>query len=243
MILETASCLASSQIPQAQSLVPGPRKSVVAIGRQDDVTDEMRVTVQAFLWDTIVGLVTGQFPYDQGLVWKITSKYTINIMHAFNRIHRISIAVQVRSAWRKISKNFPQNFPEISDSDEFWSQNHQSNASQTKDARDNWWFQSDTERGHWMTFMAECGKVDAVETISILFFRKTYHEMMTRSCQGTLGWWQFGWPSHCDPKGFRVIAKFHSFFKNRLHASVAFWVQNEKECARCAAHRLWCWCS
>lgn len=68
MVLEATGGLASGQIPQAQSLVPGSRESVVTIGRQNDVTDEVRVTVQAFLWDTVVGLITGQLPYDQCLV-------------------------------------------------------------------------------------------------------------------------------------------------------------------------------
>ena len=68
MVLEAARGLASGQIPQAQSLVPGSGEGVVAVGREDDVADEVRVAVQTFLWDTIVGLVTGQFPYDQSLV-------------------------------------------------------------------------------------------------------------------------------------------------------------------------------
>lgn len=38
----------------------------------------MRVTVQAFLWDTVVGFVTGQFPYDQCLVFRLGEKKNEN---------------------------------------------------------------------------------------------------------------------------------------------------------------------
>lgn len=70
MVLETASSFASSQIPQAQCFVPWTRQSVVTIRRQNNVADEVRVTVQSFLWNTVVGFVASQFPYDQCLIWK-----------------------------------------------------------------------------------------------------------------------------------------------------------------------------
>lgn len=69
VIFETASGLASGQIPQAQGLVPGTGQSVVTIGGQNDVTDEVRVTIQTLLGETVVGVfVTGQLPDNQGLV-------------------------------------------------------------------------------------------------------------------------------------------------------------------------------
>lgn len=40
----------------------------------------------------------------------------------------------------------------------------------------------------------------------------TYHGMMTRSYQGILGWLRFGWPTHCDPRGFHDVEVFQSFF-------------------------------
>lgn len=70
MVLEATSCLAGGQIPQTQSLVPGAGQSVVSVGRQNDVADEVTVTVQTLLGNSVVGLVTGQFPHDQSLVWK-----------------------------------------------------------------------------------------------------------------------------------------------------------------------------
>lgn len=69
VIFETTSGLASSQIPQAQSLIPGTRQSVVTIGGQYYVTDEVRVTIQTLLGETVVGVfITGQLPDNQGLV-------------------------------------------------------------------------------------------------------------------------------------------------------------------------------
>lgn len=68
MIFKTSSRTSSSQIPETQSLVPGSRKSIVAIRRQHNVTDEMGVTIETFLRDPVVRLVAGQFPNNQGLV-------------------------------------------------------------------------------------------------------------------------------------------------------------------------------
>lgn len=68
MVFETPSGLSGSKIPQTQSLVPGSRQSVVAVTGQYDVRDEVRVTVQTLLRDSVVGFVPGQFPYDEGLV-------------------------------------------------------------------------------------------------------------------------------------------------------------------------------
>lgn len=69
MIFEAASGFTSSQIPQAQSLIPGTGQSVVTIRGQDDVTDEVGVTIQTLLGETVVGVfITGQLPDNQGLV-------------------------------------------------------------------------------------------------------------------------------------------------------------------------------
>lgn len=69
--LEAASGLAGSQIPQTQSLIPGTGQSVVTVGRQHNVADEVRVSVQTLLGVTVVGiLITGQLPDNQSLVYK-----------------------------------------------------------------------------------------------------------------------------------------------------------------------------
>lgn len=69
MVFETPGGLAGSEVPQTQGLVPRARESVVAVAGQDHVADEVRVAVQTLLGDSVVGLVPGQFPYDEGLVW------------------------------------------------------------------------------------------------------------------------------------------------------------------------------
>lgn len=69
--LEAASGLAGSQIPQTQSLIPGTGQSVVTVGREHNVADEVRVSVQTLLGVTVVGiLIAGQLPDNQSLVCK-----------------------------------------------------------------------------------------------------------------------------------------------------------------------------
>lgn len=69
--LEAASGLAGSQIPQTQSLIPGTGQSVVTVGRQHNVADEVRVSVQTLLGVAVVGiLITGQLPDNQSLVYE-----------------------------------------------------------------------------------------------------------------------------------------------------------------------------
>lgn len=80
MSLEAASGLAGSQIPQAQGLIPGAGQGVVAVGREHNIADEVRVAVQALLGVTVVGvLVAGQLPHDQGLVCKAKPQPLINV--------------------------------------------------------------------------------------------------------------------------------------------------------------------
>lgn len=68
MVFKTTSGLSGGQIPQAQGLVPRAGKSVVTVGRQNNVANEVRVTVQTLLRNTVAGIVAGQLPNDQGLV-------------------------------------------------------------------------------------------------------------------------------------------------------------------------------
>lgn len=70
MIFETAGRLSGGQIPQAEGLVPGAGKGVVAVAGKDYVGDEVRVAVETLLGDSVLALVASQLPYDQGLVWK-----------------------------------------------------------------------------------------------------------------------------------------------------------------------------
>jgi len=68
MVLEPPRGASSSQIPETEGLVPGTGQGVVTVGRENDVADEVGVSVETLLWDTIVGLVASQFPNDQSLV-------------------------------------------------------------------------------------------------------------------------------------------------------------------------------
>lgn len=68
MVFETTSALSSSQIPQAESLIPGARKSVISVRWEDNITDEVRVSIQAFLGDSVVVGLTQQTPNNQSFV-------------------------------------------------------------------------------------------------------------------------------------------------------------------------------
>ena len=70
MVFKSAGGLSSREIPQTKGLVPGTRQSEVAIRRQDNIRNKVRVTIQTFLGNTKVVLLTGQFPDNQGLVCK-----------------------------------------------------------------------------------------------------------------------------------------------------------------------------
>ena len=68
VVFETASGLAGAQVPQPQGLVPGAGKGEVSIRGEDDVGDEVAVTVEPLLGHTVVLLIASQLPDDQGLV-------------------------------------------------------------------------------------------------------------------------------------------------------------------------------
>lgn len=71
MVLEAARRLSCGQIPQAKSLVPRARECIVAVRRENDVADEVRVTVETLLGNTIAVVFAHQTPDDQCLVCKI----------------------------------------------------------------------------------------------------------------------------------------------------------------------------
>lgn len=65
---EATSGGSGSKLPQTESLVPGSRESVGAVGGDDTVGDDVGVTVEGTLWVSVGGLITGQVPDDEGLV-------------------------------------------------------------------------------------------------------------------------------------------------------------------------------
>lgn len=59
------------EVPQTQGAIPGARQSKLAVWGDDNITYKVRVAPQGALGDAVVGLITGQFPHDNGLVWKV----------------------------------------------------------------------------------------------------------------------------------------------------------------------------
>lgn len=68
MVFETTRGFAGAQIPEPQVLVPGAGEGVVAIAGQDDVRDEVGVSVEPLAGYSVVAFASGQLPHDQGLV-------------------------------------------------------------------------------------------------------------------------------------------------------------------------------
>jgi hypothetical protein len=54
VVFETASGFASSKIPQAKGLVPGTRESKVTIRGQNNVRNEVTVSLETLLWHSIM---------------------------------------------------------------------------------------------------------------------------------------------------------------------------------------------
>lgn len=65
---ESTRCLACVQVPETKSVIPRCGEGELAIGRDDDIRDEVVVSVQNTFWIAIRSLVTGQLPDDDGLV-------------------------------------------------------------------------------------------------------------------------------------------------------------------------------
>ena len=68
VVFEPAGGVAGAQVPEPEGLVPGAREGEVAVRGQDDVGDEVSVTLEAHLGDAVVGFVPGDLPHDQGFV-------------------------------------------------------------------------------------------------------------------------------------------------------------------------------
>jgi len=57
-----------SQIPQTKRGVPGAGQSELSVRGQNDVRHEVTVALESLVRNTVVGVVFGQFPDDDGLV-------------------------------------------------------------------------------------------------------------------------------------------------------------------------------
>lgn len=68
MIVETASGLSCAEIPETEGLVPGTGQGVVAVAGEDDVGDEVGVSVEPLVGYSVAVLVLGEFPHDKSLV-------------------------------------------------------------------------------------------------------------------------------------------------------------------------------
>lgn len=70
VIFKSSGCLSCSKIPQTEGFVPRSRQCIVSVRREDNVTDEVRVTLESLLGNSIVSVISGQLPDDQGVVWE-----------------------------------------------------------------------------------------------------------------------------------------------------------------------------
>jgi hypothetical protein len=68
VVLEPAGGLAGAQVPQTKVLVPGARESKVSVRGEDNVRDEMAVTMKPLLGNSVIsGLVPVELPDERDL--------------------------------------------------------------------------------------------------------------------------------------------------------------------------------
>jgi len=65
----------SGEFPQSEGLVPRSRESVGTVRGDNTVRDNVSVTVERPLWDTVVLLITGEVPDNQRLVTRTRQKH------------------------------------------------------------------------------------------------------------------------------------------------------------------------
>ena len=65
---ESTRCLTSVEVPETEGVIPRCGEGELAIGGDDDIGDEVVVTVQNTFRKAVRVLVTGQLPDDDGLV-------------------------------------------------------------------------------------------------------------------------------------------------------------------------------
>ena len=68
VVLEPPGGLTSAEVPEPQVLVPGAGEGEVTVGGEDHVGDEVRVAVEPLLGHSVLTVLAGQLPHDQGLV-------------------------------------------------------------------------------------------------------------------------------------------------------------------------------
>jgi len=56
------------QVPQTESSIPRARESELAVRRDDDILDEVGVSLEGSPWDTVFDGIGGQAPDKDGLV-------------------------------------------------------------------------------------------------------------------------------------------------------------------------------
>ena len=72
MVFKPPGCSACSKIPQSESLVPRPWQSVVSVRWENHIANEVRVTIETFLRNTVVVFISGQFPDYECLIYQHT---------------------------------------------------------------------------------------------------------------------------------------------------------------------------
>lgn len=80
VVFKTTSSTSGSQIPQTQSLVPRSRKGVITVRRQNYITNEVRMSMQTFLRDTVVKIITCKVPDDQSFVYATRFNKSENVL-------------------------------------------------------------------------------------------------------------------------------------------------------------------
>lgn len=65
---ESSSGGSGVEVPESKGLVPGRAQGELTVGGDDDIRDEVGVTLEDLLWVTVAALVAGELPDDERLV-------------------------------------------------------------------------------------------------------------------------------------------------------------------------------
>jgi hypothetical protein len=84
---ESTRGLAGVEIPETESVIPRCGEGKLAIGGDDDVRDEVVVSVQNAFWISVCILVTGQLPDNDSLVcvrYGLSKQATVRVVKKIN---------------------------------------------------------------------------------------------------------------------------------------------------------------
>ena len=102
---KTAGGVASIEVPEAEGAVPGSREGELTIRRDDDIFDEVAVSLEGAAGKTVVSLLAGKLPDDHRLVTGRRENHVGVLVRGGDRRHPSFVAIEL-TAERKLFTHF-----------------------------------------------------------------------------------------------------------------------------------------